>query len=273
MFGIIFQLFIKDSLWPSSFIFYFTPFNLLLVISILFFVFAIFFKINRVAATIYLIFIISLLLFNRSGFIENDLEADLICWNVARQKTSSLDILKFVDKNPADSYVFIEYERGISKEGLPDLLNEYNFINLPGNKVIYTKIDSHEIIKSFSKGKNNFNIVRMGDKVYLIADVESWPFYNRKRPFEMLYSLLDEYDVDIICGDFNTPYDSVYFDKLREKFNCGITENIYGRSTWPTFFPFASIDHIFISKKYKIKSYDVIDNKLTDHFPLKINFD
>ena len=222
--------------------------------------------------------VLLIILTSDSGFIKNNLSPNLILWNVARDKTTSEDLVNFANRHKAEVYVFIEFDKKKRKEAKkPDLdilLPDYRIHRLSGNMTIIVR-KGFEVnrIDSLNDSYNYFNIVESNGIKYAIVDIGSWPLYNRAKPFNLLYQLVLKYDIDIIAGDFNTPYNSIHFEEFLQKYNCGNTEFKYGRETWPSHFPLVSLDHILISTRFKINSYMPINNYETDHYPLQINYE
>lgn len=263
--------------WPLSGIYYLLPIKLLLLISILYVTISIINKIHKILSLLMLTFLSIMIFIPDSGFIKTNLHPKLISWNVARNTTTSEDILDFVNEHKAETFVFIEFDSEkrseAKKNNLDKLLPKYDLHLLSGNMAILTKSGS-EVAKldSLTDSYNNFNILECDNILYAIVDIGSWPLYNRAKPFGMLKNLIAKYGVDIICGDFNTPYGSILFRDIFKNYNCGNTDMMNGRDTWPSCFPIVSLDHIFVSKKYKINSYMPITNCKTDHYPLEVNY-
>lgn len=202
----------------------------------------------------------------------------MVLWNVARDKTTEKDLAEFVIKHESEVYIFIEFDkkklREAEKLNFDKLLPNYILHRLSGNTAILTESEFElNRIDSLNDYYNYFNIVKSNQIVYAIVDIGSWPFYNRSKPFAMLYQLVKKYDVDIIAGDFNTPYNSVHFEEFFQNYNCGNTEMEYGRDTYPSCFPLVSLDHMLVSKKYNVISYKPEIDCLSDHYPLLLNYD
>jgi len=276
--GIILNFLLKDFIWPLSGIYYLFPIRVLLFISIIYFFFAFKNKMHLIASVVFFILFFLITLTADSGFIENDLPPKLILWNVARDKTTSEDLTDFITQQKADVYIFIEFDKKKGSEAekldLNKLLSSYNLYRLRGNTAISVK-KNFEVtrVDSLDDSNNYFNIVESNGIIYAVVDIGSWPFYNRAKPFNMLNQLLTKYDVDIIAGDFNTPFNSIHFEELFHNYNCGDTEMKYGRETWPSFFPLVSLDHILVSKTFKIISYKPEKNCLSDHYPILLNYE
>ena len=141
--GLFLNLILKDLIWPLSGIFYLLPLRLLLLISIAYVVFVLKNKIQRIVSIILFVLILLIILTSRSGFIENNLSPNLILWNVARDKTTSEDLVNFANRHKAEVYVFIEFDKKKMKEAqkldLDKLLPDYGIHRLSGNMAILIK--------------------------------------------------------------------------------------------------------------------------------------
>lgn len=83
----------------------------------------------------------------------------------------------------------------------------------------------------------------------------------------------------ILCGDFNAiprskPYRliSQYLQDIQKK-----QDNHSPRGTWPSFFPLARIDHIFVSSHFTVHRIHISSDKkarlASDHLPLAVELD
>ena len=275
--GLFLNLILKDLIWPLSGIFYLLPLRLLLLISIIYILFVLKNKIHRIASIILFALILLIILTSGSGFIKNDLPPNLVLWNVARDKTTSEDLANFVAEQKADVYIFIEFDkkkkRDAKKLDFDQLVPNYNVQRLSGNTAILVKNEFKvNRIDSLNDSYNYFNIVESNGIKYAIVDIGSWPLYNRAKPFDLLHQLILKYDVDIIAGDFNTPYNSVHFEEYFQNYNCGNTEMKHGRETWPSCFPLVSLDNILVSTRFKIYSYKPFKGCDSDHLPLQVSY-
>ncbi len=276
--GASLNVLITDHIWPLSGIFYLLPFKLLLIVSMLYVLVGFKNKFHRMSSLVIAITLTILLSISDSGFIESDSTPNLICWNVARNSTSSEDLAEFVYKHRAETYVFIEFDKNkeseAEKTNINSMLTDYDVHLLSGNMAIITKLGTKvEILDSLTDSYNNFNVVKCDNVVYVIVDIGSWPLYNRAIPFGMLDNLLTDYKVDIICGDFNTPYNSIFFNELENNYISGNTNESFGRETWPSCFPLVSLDHILILNKYTVKNYSAIKICKTDHYPIQLSYE
>ena len=276
--GLFLNLILKDYIWPLSGIYYLLPLHILLALSIIYSFISIGNKLHRNLSILFIALILFILTFTDSGFIESKESAKLISWNIARDRTTSEEVAEFVNKHKAEIFIFIEFDKksikNAKKLDLNKLIPEYKIHRLSGNMAILVRDEfSFTRFDSLTDRYNYFNIVKANGIRYAVVDVGSWPLYNRAKPFDMLFDLVTEYKVDIIAGDFNTPYATIHFEKFLENYNCGKSEKPYGRTTWPSYFPFVSLDHILVSKKYKITKYQPEKICVSDHYPLLLSYE
>jgi len=162
--GLLFNLVLKDHIWPLSGIYYLLPFKLLLFISILYIIVSIKNKIHRILSILFTVLIVLILTFTGSGFIQSDQPAKLISWNIARDRTTSEDIAGFVKQHEAEIYIFIEFDKKKKKEAkkldLVKLLPNYSVHRLSGNmSMLIRKETEFTRIDSLNDRYNYFNIV------------------------------------------------------------------------------------------------------------------
>lgn len=103
----------------------------------------------------------------------------------------------------------------------------------------------------------------------MAVDVVSSPFRSRGPILAALLAKLESHDSDvplILAGDFNTPRDSVHFDRLRDSLS-----HAYERAgrgwpyTWPTPLPIYAIDHVWTSRGVRVCRYELVTSAASDH--------
>ena len=188
-------------------------------------------------------------------------------WNAARTEhpieplvewleESNLDILAMVEAPPLSAASEREYRRTFPG---------WQVRSLRGGRVIFWRGGNDEHTwhqwetlpnrSSVSSSPCRLSVGEGKDIRLVVADVGPNPFYPRG---EILDSVLERAGSDastIVVGDFNTPVESVHFDKWREHFSHGATEGGIGyRETWPWFAPVLCIDHLWFSKDFSVRS-------------------
>ena len=73
----------------------------------------------------------------------------------------------------------------------------------------------------------------------------------------------------IVMGDFNTPIDSVWFDGARDDFTHAFEQAGRGMlTTWPAPAPLLAIDHIWLSRQFRIDCASIGWSWASDHRPI-----
>lgn len=92
----------------------------------------------------------------------------------------------------------------------------------------------------------------------VVADIGSNPLYPRGDLLDDIFQLAggeagaaaEGAGRMVVVGDFNTPYESAFFDPYRQRFLHAWSESGDGyRETWPWFAPLLCIDHIWLSRE------------------------
>jgi endonuclease/exonuclease/phosphatase family metal-dependent hydrolase len=108
-----------------------------------------------------------------------------------------------------------------------------------------------------------------GRLVHLIlADFDASPRFDRKRLIGTVFrAAQSEPDVPtIVMGDFNTPIDSVWFERVRAKFHHVFEEAGSGMLvTWPTSMPLLAIDHVWVSDGITATCAAIESHPMSDH--------
>ena len=271
--GLFLNRFIKDSIWPLSAIFYALPIRVLLMGSIGYCALSFRSQIHRITAAVLLIFILIPYCFSDSGFIQGSGPPNLVFWNTEYGKLDHNEFIRFIKEQDADIYAFVEFtgkikkfvESGKFSERVPD----YDFYLLPSMMAIFVRSGTHiSFLGSEETASHNFYFIKINGLRLGIVDIPPNPLMNRKKAFDRLERYLGS--LDIVCGDFNTPYDSVHFSKLKALLVSGKTEIETKRDTWPSYLPVLSIDNVFVAKRLGMRAYCPVRICLTDHFPMKV---
>lgn len=196
----------------------------------------------------------------------------ILFWNIADQKIKPLSIL--ITHVKADEPDFIAL---VETENVSDSifriyqmqLKDYQLLKLKGNMIIGSK---HPINRVLFMGENDnyaFNhiTVVMDGKNFeiLLIDLYASPFHNKKIPFENIYNYTNKHSIDLVLGDFNTPFESMYFRELEFGFDSFRGLNTGLTYTWPFGLPLYELDQIWISKKHQALKLDKKNYIISDH--------
>jgi len=261
-FLILLHFVLKDSFFFLSILFYATP---LILIIILGFFLAWVYRKNRIT----LLAMLGLSLFfsfqwfsNYYYFAEKNLKSyktsTLIFWNVAKKPELQLDILiSEIEKSSASIIALVETRH--LKNSEVKILNkkfpDYNFKRLEDEMLIGVKGKIDSVYNKYVEDSYKFNYINATinntKAKILIADVSANIFINKEKPLHEILSFAEANTVDVIVGDFNTPFESVHFKNYRlhytslHNFSDGFT------ATWPFGVPLLELDQIWLNKKYK----------------------
>ncbi|WP_299777422.1 endonuclease/exonuclease/phosphatase family protein [uncultured Formosa sp.] len=182
----------------------------------------------------------------------------ILFWNISRPKNLPLeDISKKIKAYRPEILAFVE-AKNISEDDLSAFKKQhplYNIQQLEGEMMIAVKGEINTVVyKKISRGsKNNFVTVTINNTQFkiLINDLFANPALSKKAEFESIKSLVKSENIDFIVGDFNTPYESLFFKTFKSNFESFHKYNNGFTATWPSLFPILEIDHIWISKTWQ----------------------
>ena len=130
-----------------------------------------------------------------------------------------------------------------------------------------------ELVESGSlggAGEYELRRVSLGGRsvLVLMVDFDGEVLRPRRPAFEKLYELVEARVADplILMGDFNTPSDSAFFDRLHAKMRDTFDEAGSGhRATWPMLLPVLSLDHIWVSAHFRVICCQHETSPYSDH--------
>lgn len=103
----------------------------------------------------------------------------------------------------------------------------------------------------------------------VIVDIISHPLIDRFVPVQELTTWLDRHGTNVpvlVLGDFNTPRDSLSFERLRRRLRHGYEVAGSGWPyTWPVPLPVFAIDHAWFSPGVTMQRYRLRSTLLSDH--------
>lgn len=196
----------------------------------------------------------------------------ILFWNVAQRQPLPLDVLiKYMnDYNPeivalGEAYHVSDTDLNTLKSVFPD----YQFKILYGSMLIGVKgtIDDVEFQANAESYKLNYISATIQKKVVyiMIVDVYANPLLNKEIPLGIIHDFSKKNQVDVLIGDFNTPYESVFFKEYQSNFNSFHPYSIGMTSTWPLPMPVIEIDQIWLAKSYQPLKLQKFCDKLSDH--------
>ncbi len=205
----------------------------------------------------------------------------VMLWNIGYPKDHpNSKLIRYIDQISADIVGIIELG-DITNQAMEEYrsaLQNYSIHNFGHEMLILTKgkIRSFRYQKISFQNKYDDIEIELNEKIYhvILSDIISNPFASREKPIQTILGVPQSNERLIIMGDFNTPYDSVFFDGYKHKLHNAFRSAGSGFSeTWPYGIPLLQLDHIWTSPDLKplrvTKRYDF----MTDHALLEADFE
>ncbi len=208
----------------------------------------------------------------------------ILYWNVAKQKDNNWDVLEGVLKlHNIDIIILLEAkELSIEKStNLKNILPNYQTLYLRGNMFIAVKgqIEHLEYIgENTMNTKNDFRInlieYQIDSTKYRLAAIDIYgnPLISRKSALDDIINYSTENKVDFIIGDFNTPYESVYFNRYKDDYFTFRDYQSGFTFTWPSILPLLELDQVWSLKKHHAIKMEKYFHDNSDHAILISNF-
>jgi endonuclease/exonuclease/phosphatase (EEP) superfamily protein YafD len=102
----------------------------------------------------------------------------------------------------------------------------------------------------------------------ILVDLDASPRFDRKRLIGAVFRAAEaQPDVPtIVMGDFNTPIDSLWFERVRKRYRHVFEEAGSGMLvTWPMPLPLVAIDHVWVSDGIVPTCADLESHSMSDH--------
>ena len=217
-------------------------------------------------------------LIGKSSKAESDFS--VLYWNMARGKETSVklisekieslnpDIIGLVEAENIDATSFSKYQTQPYN---------YTFKKISSDMLVGTKKEIIEIINSDSDHFYKYGKIKIKikSKIYTlyIVDIFANRPYFRERVLDSLYKNIDLENNNIVMGDFNTPYESIYLNTFRKSFwNAERKAGSGFIATWPSNYRLIQIDHIWSSKNVVPVFSNNESTSISDHSMLFTKF-
>lgn len=109
----------------------------------------------------------------------------------------------------------------------------------------------------------------------IVIDVKSDPRFSKKPSFDRLEELIARYSDRplIIAGDFNTPLESIYISRMRQRMQNSFEVSGSGfRDTWPVVLPVLSLDQVWGNESVRFHQTENGWSLRSDHRPVLSTF-
>jgi len=267
--GIIIHFTIKDYVLITAIIFYALPLPLLILMTLFLAAFTknISLKSSLIAAVI-LIFI-----WIKQSYVSNTISNgeegfEIVFWNASHDRGFEESFIEI--GNIPDVLVLVESQSDdieIMRLEYPD----YSFYSTKEEIAVFSKTPL--FIESKKKGEDNSKLLnfRTNNFNFYVVDVSAGIFKPRQKSMSFVNSNILERHKTIVLGDFNTPYESRYFQFFKKNFVNAFDEKGNGfRETWFWNIPLLSLDHIWTSKDLNILQIEKANTFKSDHAMLKM---
>jgi hypothetical protein len=268
--------FLKDTFYISGIIFYAFPLPIIIVLGVI--SSWLFFK-KRVLVVIGYVFWVLISLFWFSNSFQSNNSSDnnkeggsVLLWNIAKKDNHPIDIIsKNVKANNSNIIALVE-SMSINdsifhsyKEKLPN----YQFKSLKGKMLIGVKGTIDSIYFEYNKQNYQFNhlvlTIEQKKVSIMIVDVYASPFHFKKDALTSIKDYAIENDIDLIIGDFNTPFESIYFRSFEDSYKSFHKSSDGFTTTWPHGIPLYELDQIWINNDAQLIFLEKKYYKNSDH--------
>lgn len=274
--GLLLRVTVKDRFDGFSLIFYATPWALQMLAAV---VCAIHWRKRRRVSRAFAVVAIlcaSVWAWTSFRFAPKDAgraEFRVAYWNIARPGWRIDGVLERAKSWKADLLGFGECKAGGSlqvkwnQQLAPKLITELR------RQMMLVSAEHADLVETglLNKcGEYELRRVKLGGRraLVLAVDFDGDPRQTRGKPFERLCQIVKAHADEplIVMGDFNTPIDSVYFEKLRLLLDDAFETAGSGyAATWPMVAPVMSIDHIWLSKHFRVVRCEHRTSIYSDH--------
>lgn len=257
-FLLIIHFILKDRFYLTGIVFYAFPLPIIFLISVILLV--VFFYDKKLKIILSLAFLcLTFFWFKNYYFLDNSDERNekgktLVLWNVNKQEDFNINQLKEITENKNIETIFLveaiheesDYKNKVEKE-LPDYKIEY----LKGNMIVASK-NKIETLNSIQINQDlNLNHIRVDNETYLLVDIYASPIHYKKDALNKVIEYATKNNIDVILGDFNTPYESVHFEKFKNNYTSFRAYQNGFTATWPIGLPLLELDQIWLRSKLR----------------------
>lgn len=247
---------LKDRFYLTGIIFYAFPLPIILLISTILLV--VFFSDKKLKIILSLVLLcLTFLWFNNCYFLHNsdernEEEKTLIFWNVNKQKDFNLKQLKEITENKSVETIFLVeaiHEKSDYKNKVEKELHDYKIEYLKGNMIVASK-NKIETLNSIQINQDlNLNHIRVDNTTYILVDIYASPIHHKKDALYKVIEYANKNNIDVILGDFNTPFESIHFEKYKSNYTSLRAYQNGFSATWPFGIPLLELDQIWLKNE------------------------
>jgi len=267
--GVIIHFSIKDYVLVSAIFFYALPLPVLIFLTLFLSVFTN--KLSRkvsIATALFLTFV-----WVNKSYVSNTINDkvegfEIVFWNASRHNNFN-EAFKINNSIP-DVMVMVESGNIIMRNVKKEYPHYYFYLSKK-EIAIFSKTPI-KIIKEITS-KNNSNLINFetNNLNFYAVDIQGHLGAPRKLEIRFINELINKNKNTIILGDFNTPFESRYFQFFKDNFVNAFDAKGNGfRETWFWNIPLLSLDHIWVSKDLQVLKTEKMNTFKSDHSMLRM---
>lgn len=199
-------------------------------------------------------------------------KSNILFWNASRNEPLTTPFLMDHIAQFKPEIIALVEAANVTEEDLKVFKNhfpDYQFKILEGEMLIAVKGSIDNVLYQSNSNDCNINYIkaRIRDKQLsiMISDVIAVPVSNRDNALNAIYQYTQKHSVDVLVGDFNTPYESVFFKPFKTNFKSLHPYSLGITYTWPLPYPFLEIDHIWLDPQYNPIKLQKFSSSLSRH--------
>ncbi|MCD2260651.1 endonuclease/exonuclease/phosphatase family protein [Psychroserpens luteolus] len=274
-FLLIVHFILKDHIFPISIVFYAFPVPILILSGL--FLVLLFFRRKVYRFGILALVILLSLHWLQDYYMSSEIKtpkdtSKILFWNLAKRKQLSVSYLsKQVNTYQPEILAFVEAPHTTLKnlDSLKKVLPNYNFMPLKGAMLIAAKHDIELLEFSILEDAYKINLLEINTKdsklKLIITDLTANILVNKKNPLAFVSNFAKTNNVDLVVGDFNTPYESVFFETYKNDFTSFHEYTNGFTATWPLGIPLFELDHIWLANRHSPQSLIKYYSDASDH--------
>ena len=206
----------------------------------------------------------------------------VVCWNAEHSKRELPAVIEAVRGMQGDIIGITETEstKPEDAERWKAAFPNHTVKTRPGFLLFITRADVLSSVHGPLGGAGRCNAVKVrldGRNItVLIVEFDSNPFRSRRPAFAALEELCRQHAGEeiILMGDFNTPRESFYFDRLRHVMTHAFEAAGNGvADTWPVPIPVLSLDHVWTTPGLRPVQCELRWSLLSDHRAVVVDLD
>ena len=203
-------------------------------------------------------------------------EDSVMLWNVAHGRLGWDSIVDRIRAEDPDIIALIEADpQSVGAAEISTRLPEYQASTLYQGMQLMAKGNVKDIEQGSLAGRGYYRIINVGtddsDYCAVLVDIHSSPLLSRQPPLEAIESIVSGIQNQplLLMGDFNTPSDSVHFDRIRESCDNAFEDAGTGYAvTWPVPLPIMALDQIWVNKLVRSVRCELGWTWSSDHRPI-----